>query len=194
MERTSTALSSCDHSSLNTTVGSYYVKENQTIAEISRQVDRGICDIARINRMADAMIPLYTGEELIIPPEICKPNNSTCLIVEKPGAVYADCIKGGPHTYYTLKGDKFRYIKLNLTLAALESTAQIEVSDPDAEVEADNFIKLPQCDPNSLGTTVGQMMAINPTYNHSEGGKGEGAVISMLYDCEYTGSNVTVVS
>ncbi|PWY68845.1 hypothetical protein BO83DRAFT_380036 [Aspergillus eucalypticola CBS 122712] len=161
------------------------------------------------------MIPLYTGEELIISLEVCKPDNSTCLIVEKPGAVYADCINGGPHTYYTLIGDTFRYIalKLNLTLAALESTAQIEVSDPDAEVEAGNFIKLPQCDPStcslhpmefiygtykniadSLGTTVGQMMAINPTYNHSEGGKGEGAVISMLHDCEYTGSNVIVIS
>jgi LysM repeat protein len=207
--------SSCDPSTLNTTVGTYNVKENETISEISRITNRGICDISRMNRMADAMIPLYTDEELHIPPESCQPDNSTCLIVHKPGATYFDCVKGGPHTYYTIKGDTLRYIalKLNLTLEALQSTARGDGTGFDAELEVGQFVKLPQCSPSTCsfhamtfiygtykdiaektGATVGQIMAVNPTYNHTFVAKGEGAVITVPGNCEYTGSNITVIS
>lgn len=207
--------SSCDHSTLNTTIGSYIVRENETISHISTAVDRGICDIARANRMADAMLPIYGGQELIIPAEVCEPDNSTCLIVQHVDATYADCVIGGPHTYYTLKGDTLRYIalKLNITVDALLATAQVESKDPDAAVQVDNFLKLPLCSPShcsvtphtftygtykdiaeKLGTTPGQLMAINPTYNSTNVAPGDGAVISVLSDCKTMGSNITVIS
>ncbi|KAJ5707195.1 hypothetical protein N7488_006996 [Penicillium malachiteum] len=165
--------------------------------------------------MADAMLPLTTDEELVIPPEVCQPDNSTCLITHYPGATYADCVKGGPHTYYTLKGDKLRYIalKLNLTLESLESTAQGDFSDLDAEIPVGNFLKLPQCSPSAcsfhpmtftygtfkyiadrVGTTPGQIMGLNPTYNHTDVVRGEGAVITLPHSCELAGSNITVIS
>lgn len=207
--------STCNYSTLNTTVGSYTVQENETIAQISADVDRGICDIARANRMADAMLPLYEGQKLIIPAEVCKPDNSTCLIVPSDNDAYADCVMGGPHTYYTLKGDTLRYIalKLNITLDALSATAQGDTSNPDAAVQIDNYLKLPLCSPSQcsiipktftygtykdiaeqVGTTPGQLMALNPTYNSSSVASGEGAVISVLSGCETIGSNITVVS
>ncbi|KAJ5621184.1 hypothetical protein N7528_005967 [Penicillium herquei] len=210
-----TSASHCDLSSLNQTVGTYYVKDGESIAQISRTTNRGICDIARLNRMADAMLPLITDEELVIPPEVCQPDNSTCLITHYPGATYADCVKGGPHTYYTLKGDTLRYIalQLNLTLESLESTAQGDFRDVDAEVQVGNFLKLPQCSPSAcsfhsmkftygtfkdiadrVGTTPGQIMALNPTYNHTDVGRGEGAVMTLPHSCELAGSNITVIS
>jgi LysM repeat protein len=213
--RQRSSLSSCNHDNLNSTVGSYIVKENKTISHISTIVDRGICDIARANRMADAMLPLHEGQELIIPAEVCKPDNSTCLITKSENDTYADCVTGGPHTYYTLKGDTLRYIalKLNITLDAISATAQVDSNDPDAAVQVNNFLKLPLCSPShcsvtphtftygtykdiaeKLGTTPGQLMALNPTYNFTNVAKGEGAVISVLSDCRTTGSDITVIS
>ncbi|PWY96180.1 hypothetical protein BO94DRAFT_591731, partial [Aspergillus sclerotioniger CBS 115572] len=111
---------------LHTTIGLHTVTPNDTIASISNLHSRGICDIARLNRMADATLPLLTGEKLLIPPETCTPDNSTCLILPNPSGTYADCVSGGPHAYYTLEGDTIRYIalKLNITVAALSATAQ----------------------------------------------------------------------
>ncbi|PYI09780.1 hypothetical protein BO78DRAFT_436658 [Aspergillus sclerotiicarbonarius CBS 121057] len=209
------AAPACDRTSLNTTVGLYTVQSGDTMTGISNTVSRGICDIARLNRMADAMLPLLTGEELLIPPETCTPDNSTCLILPNPTDTYADCVSGGPHDYYTLKGDTIRYIalKLNITVAALSATAQGGVTDPDAPVQVDNFLKVPQCSPSrcavepllftygtykdlaeKTGTTVGQIMAFNPTYNHTDAARGEGAVITLPGKCENLAANVTVIS
>ncbi|KAJ5730182.1 uncharacterized protein N7483_004690 [Penicillium malachiteum] len=172
------ATRNCDSSSLNKTVGTYYVKDGESIAHISRITNRGICDIARLNRMADAMLPLTIDEELIIPPEVCQPDNSTCLITHHP-----------------------------------ESTAQGDFSDVDAEVQVGNFLKLPQCSPSTcsfhpktftygtfkdiadkVNTTPGQIMGLNPTYNHTDVGRGEGAVMTLPHSCELTGSKITVIS
>ncbi|PYH94580.1 hypothetical protein BO71DRAFT_450038 [Aspergillus ellipticus CBS 707.79] len=209
------ATATCDKSTLNTTVGNYIVSEGETIAEVSNAVDRGICDIARLNRMADAKLPLIRGEELLIPPETCTIDNSTCLIVPSKSGNYADCVKGGPHTYYTLKGDTIRYIalKLNIAVEALSATAQGGVSDPDAEVQVDNFMKVPQCSPSRCtvepvqftygtykdiaekrGVTVGQIMGFNPTYNHSDDSIAGSAVITIPTFCEEVGNNISVIS
>lgn len=206
--------SSCDISTLNKTVGTYTVSTNETISQISNTSNRGICDIARINRMADAMMPLNTGEDLLIPPETCIPDNSTCLITYNASTTYGDCVSGGPHTYYSVKGDTLRYIalKLGITYEAILTTAQAD-TPLNTEIPAGTFIKLPLCSPSrcevwpetftygtykdiadKVGTTVGQLMAMNPTYNHTDVAKGEGAVIGVLSACANTGNNVTVIS
>ena len=206
---------SCDTTSLNTTVGTYTAQEGDTLASISSVVDRGMCDIARLNRMADALLPLTTGEDLLIPPKICQPDNSTCLIVPHPNETYSDCVKGGPHTYYTLEGDTIRYValKFNITVDALLFTAQGPSNDADAVLEANNFLKLPLCSPSRCsfyphtftygtykdiaemsGSTVGQIMAMNPTYNRTDVARGEGAVIAVVSDCHTVRGNITVIS
>ncbi|OJJ45155.1 hypothetical protein ASPZODRAFT_679089 [Penicilliopsis zonata CBS 506.65] len=206
----------CDITALNLTSGVYYTSENETIFEVAEAVNRGVCDIARYNRMADAILPLLTGEEILIPPEVCDPDNRSCLIVPEPNATYADCIMGGPHTYTTLKGDSIAYIalKLNLTVEALLTTAWVpNMGDPDAPVEVGQVIKIPQCYPSQcivqpgefyygtykdlaamLGTTPGQLMAFNPTYNHTTASQGQGPWISFSMDCMPLSDNVTAVS
>ncbi|KAL3471156.1 hypothetical protein BJX99DRAFT_238034 [Aspergillus californicus] len=212
------AQASCNPSTLNTTSGVYYAQENQTLFEIAHTVHRGACDIARYNRMADAVIPLTTGEEIIIPPQVCNPDNSTCLITAEPNATYADCVVGGPHTYTTLAGDTMNYIalKLNLTIDALMSTSSmpgLEAGATDEVIGAGQSMKLPQCSPSKcvfrpetfvygtykdlaakVGTTPGQIMALNPTYNHSVEDQGEGPVLTVPRDCVLLSNNVTVIS
>ncbi|GLA11511.1 hypothetical protein AnigIFM62618_005477 [Aspergillus niger] len=209
------AAPTCNRSNLNSTVGLYTVQDGDTIASVSNSVNRGICDIARLNRMADAMIPFLTGEQLLIPPETCTPDNSTCLLFPSPTDNYADCVSGGPHTYYTVKGDTIRTIalRLNITVEALSATAQGGVSDPDALVQVGNELKVPQCSPSvckvepyhftygtyqdladKIGSTVGQIMAFNPTYNHSDVARGQGAVVTLPKNCRNLGDNVTVIS
>ncbi|BCS07557.1 hypothetical protein AKAW_04119 [Aspergillus luchuensis IFO 4308] len=210
-----TAAPTCNRSHLNSTVGLYTVQEGDTMASVSNTVNRGICDIARLNRMADAMIPFLTGEQLLIPPETCTPDNSTCLLFPSKNDNYAECVSGGPHTYYTVKGDTIRTIalRLNITVDALSATAQGGVSDPDAPVQVNNELKVPQCSPSvcevepyqliygtykdladKFGSTVGQIMAFNPTYNHSDVARGEAAVITLPKNCRNLGDNVTVIS
>lgn len=41
----------CDYASLNTTVGTYLIESTDTIFTIAASVDRGVCDIARANRI-----------------------------------------------------------------------------------------------------------------------------------------------
>ncbi|CAG7999600.1 unnamed protein product [Penicillium olsonii] len=209
------SLSSCDEATLNTTVGAYTAQEGDTLASISSTVNRGMCDIARLNRMADALLPLTTGEALIIPPETCQLDNSTCLITAHPNGTYSDCVKGGPHTYYTLKGDTIRYValKLNITIDSLLATAQGPDKDADTVLDEGDFLKIPLCSPSHCsfhpytftygtykdiaeksGSTVGQLMAMNPTYNHSDVARGEGPVLAVVRDCHTVGSNVTVIS
>lgn len=206
----------CDTSALNITSGVYYAKDDQTIFQIADAVKRGACDIARYNRMADAIFPLTTNEEILIPPQVCEPDNSTCLILAEPNATYMDCLVGGPHTYTTLAGDTMAYIalKLNLTIEALLSTAWVSnMGSPTDLVETGQSIKLPQCSPSQctvqpgqfiygtykdlavkLGTTPGQLMAFNPTYNHTTAAQGEGPVLSMVSDCVLLSTNVSVIS
>ncbi|OJJ42419.1 hypothetical protein ASPZODRAFT_155329 [Penicilliopsis zonata CBS 506.65] len=204
----------CDPDALNTTTWTYTTKANETIYDVAAAVKRGVCDIARENCMADALMPLTTGETLLIPGEACEADETTCLIVADADDNYSDCVIGGPHTYTTVKGDTLAYIalKFNLTVASLQATAEPQGLgyDPNATIVPGNDIKVPLCSPSKceispwavtygtykdwapkLGTTVGQLMALNPTFNHSEGG---GAVIEWAYNCVTLAENTTVIS
>ncbi|RHZ53007.1 LysM peptidoglycan-binding domain-containing protein [Aspergillus thermomutatus] len=58
----------------------YTVLEGDRIFSIAAKVDRGVCDIARANRMMDAEY-LVPGFSLIIPDTISDPDNDTCLLM-----------------------------------------------------------------------------------------------------------------
>lgn len=74
-----TPRATCDPTHLSTTVGTYTAREGHIIRSISSLVDRDICDIARLRRMADALLPLTTGENLPIPPKVCRTNQYDAL-------------------------------------------------------------------------------------------------------------------
>ncbi|KAL1618568.1 hypothetical protein SLS56_010496 [Neofusicoccum ribis] len=199
--------------SLNTTVGSYIVQENETMPEIAAKVGRGVCDIARANRMADALM-LYTDEELIIPAQVCDPDNDTCLV---PNTTTTNtCINGGPHTYTTFLGDTVAYIaqKFNVTLDTLTAVTNNTISDSYAEIEAGNQIKIPMCSPSqcimqpyrfsygtyadlakNYSTTVGQIMAYNAGYNKSTATTvDESPAIAVPMNCTALSDTLTVIT
>ena len=204
--------SACNPSSLNTTIGAYIVGENDTIFTIAQTVDRGVCDIARYNRMADAVI-ITVGEELLIPPQVCDPDNSSCLLT--PSNATMDCVIGGPHNYVTFPNDTITSIalnKFNITVASLFNTS-LGVATVDTVLDEGKTLKIPQCSPSQCifqpfeftygvykdlaplyGTTVGQIMALNSQYNHSEGAVGTGAVITLPMNCTLLSSNYTEIS
>jgi LysM domain len=207
--------SKCDASTLNTTIGTYTVAQYDTIFTIAADNQRGVCDIARANRMADATI-INVGEELIIPAQVCHPDEKTCLLVDTHPT--RDCILGGPHTYTTFPNDTVASIaltKFNITVESLwnSTSRMLAVADAYSVIPVGNNLKLPQCSPSQciiqpysftygtykdlaaqVGTTPGQIFAFNPTYNHSDGPAGTGPVITMPMKCELLSSNYTEIS
>lgn len=190
----------------------YTVLANDTIFTIAKSVNRGACDIARFNRMADAEL-LTTGTRIRIPKEVCHPDNSTCLLNDE-GAT-ATCVLGGPHVYTTFLGDTLEKIalkKLKITLDSLLATgAQAGYGSTDV-LPAGQMIKVPQCSPSQCsfqpfqlqygvykdlaekhGSTVGQIFALNG-FNFSDAATGDGPVITLPMNCTALSSNITVIS
>ncbi|OJJ46490.1 hypothetical protein ASPZODRAFT_152003 [Penicilliopsis zonata CBS 506.65] len=214
----------CNPSTLNTTVGRFPITEaNTTVFEIARLTNRGVCDIGRGNLMADVTIIPNVGQDLIIPAEVCEPDNSSCLIPDTNRT--RTCIDGGPRLYYTVNGDTYDVIarRLNISTAALlddSASAKRIGSDIIATTGTQllgvgQFVKVPSCSPSrcviepfdfnegvyldlarKYGTTVGQIMMLSPTYNYSTGYTAgvSGPSIDMAYNCTELSSNITVLS
>ncbi|KAJ0116221.1 hypothetical protein J7T55_005167 [Diaporthe amygdali] len=202
----------CDTGALNTTVGTYYISQaNTTIFDVAAATNRGVCDIGRVNCMADVTIVPNVGQSIVIPAEVCEPDNSTCLLPTTPGT--NTCINGGPRLYYTVNGDTYSRIaqRLNLTVDSLLSG---DASATDA-LPVGQFVKIPLCEPSQCiiqpytftygvykdlaeeyGSTVGQIMMLSPTYNYSEYTlNGNNApTINLPINCTALSSNVTVIS
>ncbi|KAL1604994.1 hypothetical protein SLS60_004537 [Paraconiothyrium brasiliense] len=162
--------------------------------------------------MSDATL-MVAGETLIIPAETCDSDDSTCII---PNTNYtATCVPGGLHTYNTRFNDTGAKIaaKFRVSLDSITTMGNASASE-DSVLEADAQLKIPQCSPSQcvvqpykftygtyvdlaeeFNTTVGQIMAFNPTYNYShEADPNEGPVISMPMNCVNLTGNVTVIS
>ncbi|KAH8647169.1 hypothetical protein BX600DRAFT_518451 [Xylariales sp. PMI_506] len=213
------AQSGCPAGSLNSTVGSWTPSANDTIFSIAAAVGRGVCDIARANRMADAEL-LRPGFSLIIPAQTCYPDQDSCLLVAQNATM--DCIYGGPHVYTAVEGDTLSTIalkKLNITVASLLSTGlpphggSSSNGSADAPLAPGTGVKVPQCSPSrcvvepyrftygtykdlaaSFGTTVGQIFAFNPTYGQSDADEADSPVITVPLNCLPLASNVTAIS
>ncbi|GLB08542.1 hypothetical protein AtubIFM57258_004436 [Aspergillus tubingensis] len=175
----------CNTTALNTTVGVYPITvENTTVFDVAKATNRGVCDIGRHNLMADVTIIPNVGQTLIIPAEVCEPDNETCLL---PNITRTrTCIDGGPRLYYTVNGDTLDIVakRLNITTESLMSDDTGFSAD---EVLAPGqYLKVPLCSPSECvirpftleygvykdyadkyNTTVGQIMMLSPTYNYS---------------------------
>ncbi|KAK4940571.1 hypothetical protein LTR10_019330 [Elasticomyces elasticus] len=203
----------CDTTKLNTTAGTYNITEGDTIFSVATATGRGVCDIARYNRLAVASL-IYPGEQLAIPPQVCDPDNDTCLLVNTMPT--RDCILGGPHVYTTVGNETIEYIalyKLNITVDALFNGSSRMLPDganASTILEVGQALKVPQCYPSvcevepytmqlevykdmaaKFGTTVGQIMGFNPSYNHSAGG---GPTLTIPMNCRLLGDNYTIIS
>lgn len=210
------AQDACDASMLNTTVRTWPVTSIDTIFSIAASTSRGVCNIARANRMADANL-MVAGETLLIPGESCAQDidNTTCLVPNM--TYYASCVPGGLHTYNARYNDTRASIALKFQVSLDTITTMgvnVSAQSADAVIAADTQIKIPQCSPsqctvqpykftfgtyvdlaNELNTTVGQIMAFNPTYNYSsKTDVDDSPIISLPMNCRNSTGNITVIS
>jgi hypothetical protein len=144
------ASTACDSSELNTTVSTYTTGAVVTVNEVATLNNRGICDVARANRMSDPTIPFAADTEVIIPAEVCNPDDTSCFTVVDTDTTNF-CLMGGPHLYYTQRNDTYRTIALerfNITLTSVLDALSVDESQADVELDAGLFIKIPSCYPS----------------------------------------------
>ncbi|KAL4897514.1 hypothetical protein BDV59DRAFT_197806 [Aspergillus ambiguus] len=212
----STAAATCNPQTLNTTTYLYPItKENTTVFDVAKATNRGVCDIGRHNLMADVTIIPNVGEEFIIPPETCEPDNETCLLPEVDST--RTCINGGPRLYYTVNGDTYEKIarRLNISTASLMDWDMSGAAATDI-LPVGQFLKVPLCEPSQcvikpysfkwgvykdlaekFGTTVGQIMMLSASYNYSSVAFSAGGTyppINILVNCTTLSNNVTVLN
>ncbi|PQE12530.1 Peptidoglycan-binding Lysin subgroup protein [Rutstroemia sp. NJR-2017a BBW] len=206
--------STCDPSTLNTTTSLYAVTATDTIFSIAAATSRGVCDIARANRMPDAQY-IDVGFTLIIPAQTCTPDNSTCLLVAPAANTTSNCVAGGPHTYTTVRNDTLALIatKFNLALSVTAALTAGNVSSVDEIITAGTIVKLPQCAPSTctvmpykftygtykdlaeeFNTTVGQIFGFNTGYRFSDASDALAPVLTMPMGCAVGTGNVSVIS
>ncbi|KAL4756154.1 uncharacterized protein BDW70DRAFT_154425 [Aspergillus foveolatus] len=209
------ASSSCNPNNLNSTTYLYPVTApNTTMLSIAAATNRGFYDIARQNLMADHN-PQRGPTDPHTPPNL-HPDNDTCLLSNATRT--RTCISGGPRNYYTVNGDTYEIIarRLNITTESLTALALgPDAPDPNDTLSPGQFIKVTLCEPSQcaiipyqytwggyqdlaeeLGTTVGQIMMLSPTYNYSSGAflsGGSFPSISVLVNCtEETGGETVL--
>ncbi|KAL3674126.1 hypothetical protein V7S43_000071 [Phytophthora oleae] len=163
-----------------------------TVNAVATLNNRGICDVARANRMSDPTIPFAADTEVIIPAQVCDPDDTSCFTVVDTGTTNF-CLMGGPHLYYTV-------------LTGLG----VDESQADVELDAGLFVKIPSCYPSqctlqpyrftygtykdlaeAFGASVGRIIAYNPTYSHSVAEVGDGPVLTIPMDCKALSDNIT---
>ncbi|CAK7203124.1 hypothetical protein SEUCBS139899_005853 [Sporothrix eucalyptigena] len=188
----------------------YIVESDDTVASIAGKYGFGVCDLARLNILSDPR-SIYPGEELRIPTAATFPYDTSCIAPNNTDTT-STCIYGGPHTYTTQEGDtlqKIANINFGITIESVTNqTAQTPyildaAATPFKVLEAGQNVKIPVCANSSCtmsqftlsyGTlqdfasmysvTVGQLIAINTGYNHSE----DVASLAMLHDCAIVAS------
>ncbi|KAL4808786.1 hypothetical protein BDV18DRAFT_157724 [Aspergillus unguis] len=211
----SASASTCNPNTLNTTTYLYPItKENTTVADVAKLTNRGLCDIGRQNLMADVTITPNVGQQLVIPPETCTPDDTSCLV--PTSGQTRTCIYGGPRLYYTVNGDTYEKIaqRLNITTESLTSTGPGGAASATEVLAAGQYVKVPLCEPSEcvlkpyefsegvykdladrFGSTVGQLMMLSPTYNYSQSLMEESGypTVNVLVNCT-VGRNVTVLT
>lgn len=207
----------CDSTKLNTTITQFNITTNDTsIFDIARETNRGVCDIGRQNLMADVTIIPNIGQTILIPPQTCTPDNSTCLLSNVTRT--RECIYGGPRLYYTVNGDTYDLIaqRLNITTESMMGQAHGDATGATV-IDAGQFLKVPQCSPSQCimqpyqfpdepavysdlakkyGTTVGQIMSLSPGYNYSTSllTNATRPTIVLPINCTALSGNTTILS
>ncbi|OOF90666.1 carbohydrate-binding module family 50 protein [Aspergillus carbonarius ITEM 5010] len=185
------------------------VQPNETIFTIAHKYSIGACDLARLNVLADPNF-IYVDEPLRIPSHPTLPSDTSCFSPNNTLTTNT-CIPGGPHVYTILPGDTIQKIaneRFNITaesiLNQIAQTGYIAALNPGIYdvLETGETVKIPVCEDTvctmtdftftygtlqdfatQYGVIVGQIMALNLGYNHTE----EVAPLGVLYDCQVVG-------
>ncbi|KAK7510611.1 extracellular protein 6 [Phyllosticta citriasiana] len=167
---------------LDTSTQTYVIAQGDTLTKIAEKFNRGICDIAKTNNIT---VPdfILAGAKIIIPPQVCHPDSTSCISTVTPTAT---CINGGPGFYIIQQGDTLGQVAraFNITLEALEGANKANIPNPDV-VNIGQVVNIPICD-NSMAevtpykikagdtffilgrryrSSEGQIRAVNPGVN-----------------------------
>ncbi|KAJ5709018.1 hypothetical protein N7493_010352 [Penicillium malachiteum] len=188
-----------------------YVKEGDTVWDLAATYRVGVCDLARMNGLADPDF-IYPGEKFLIPAESAHPDDFSCLDQNNTETTNT-CVIGGPHVYTTMPGDtiqKIANVRYNITVDSILSyaaqTAYIVDLNPGpyTELEMSQLVKIPLCEntecilrtfnfhygtfvdvAREFGVTTGQIMSLNQGFNHSDGGDTASAALTLTTNCTY---------
>ncbi|KAK2042534.1 LysM domain-containing protein [Colletotrichum somersetense] len=115
------------------------VKSGQTLTTIAERYHSGVCDIAKLNGLADPNV-IYAGQELLVPVNVCNPDNTSC---QKPVGE-ATCVKDGPATYVINSGDTFYVVAQKLGITTDSLTGANPGVAPES-LKAGQVINVPVC-------------------------------------------------
>ncbi|TGO44294.1 hypothetical protein BCON_0553g00010 [Botryotinia convoluta] len=155
------------------------------------------------------------GFVLIIPAEVCNPDNESCLLTASDDTT--SCLYGGPHTYTTVRNDTVTKIalKFNIDVSAISADviSGLGVSSVDEIITAGSLMKLPQCSPSECSvqpiqfkygvykdlaekynSTVGQLFGFNTGYRYSSSIESLSPVLTIPMNCRPTSDNITIIS
>ncbi|KAJ5546877.1 hypothetical protein N7494_004462 [Penicillium frequentans] len=196
----------------NITIGKeIYVEEGDTVWKLAQTYHFGVCDLARMNGLADPDF-IYPGEKFLIPAVAAHPDDYSCLDQNNTETTNT-CVVGGPHVYTTMPGDtpqKIANVRYNITTDSILSygaqTAYIVDLNPGpyTELESGQLVKIPLCEntecilrtfnfhygtfvdvARQFGVTTGQIMSLNQGFNHSDGNYTMNAALTLTTNCTY---------
>ncbi|KAK2000959.1 hypothetical protein LX36DRAFT_653795 [Colletotrichum falcatum] len=117
----------------------YVVKANDTLTTIANKYQSGICQIAKLNSIADPNY-ILSGATLKVPTMVCEPDNTSCMA--KAGT--AVCVTDKPATWTVSKGETFYTIAQKLGLDYHFLMAANPNVEPES-LDAGQVINVPIC-------------------------------------------------
>ncbi|TDZ13703.1 Intracellular hyphae protein 1 [Colletotrichum spinosum] len=126
-------------------VKTHKVKSGETLTTIAEKYDSGICNIAKLNNLADPNF-LALDQELQIPTHVCEKekDNTSCIKPEATATCVKDGKKDGKDSYTIMSGDTYTSVAQGLGITA----KSLEDANPDApaeKLEVGQKIKVPVC-------------------------------------------------
>lgn len=134
-----------------------YIEEGDTVWDLAATYRMGVCDLARMNGLADPDF-IYPGEKFLIPATAAHPDDCSCLDVNNTETTNT-CIVGPPHVYTTMPGDtiqKIANVRYNITVDSILSysaqTAYIVDLQPGpyTPLVSGQSVKIPLCPETEL--------------------------------------------
>ncbi|KAL1621066.1 hypothetical protein SLS56_009371 [Neofusicoccum ribis] len=184
---------------LDTSTQQYVIQAGDTLTKIAKQFNRGICDIFNANNLTNPNF-IVAGDTLTIPPQVCNPDNTSCLGPQTTPT--ATCINGGPGFYIVQKGDTLSALSYlyNITLDSIIAANTANIPDPDV-IEVGQAVNIPVCarsqctiSPFTIRagdvfvdlarefmSSAGQILALNPGVDPNALGVGQ--VITLASYC-----------
>ncbi|TDZ28176.1 Intracellular hyphae protein 1 [Colletotrichum trifolii] len=129
----------------NGKVKKHKVKPSETLTSIAEKYDSGICNIAKLNNLADPNF-LALDQELQIPTHVCEKekDNTSCIKPEATATCVKDGKKDGKDTYTIKSGDTYTSIAQGLGITA-KSLVDANPDAPAEKLEVDQKINVPVC-------------------------------------------------